>query len=157
MGKEQSQRVKSPTAEVWTVWSIPAHVFPCIYCCTHRQMFICSPGLGSKKCLCVCVCFQLWVQRLRGSVTEQTVVKHQRPAGNLLHTKHLLELKLQLLMEPYLSPSLSDSSASLHFSFLCLSSFLCLCLDQQWFFFSSLISLFLYIFPTLIFWDLQQH
>ena len=53
-------------------------------------------------------------------MTEQTVVKHQRLAGNLLHTKHLLESKLLLLMEVYLPGSLlslwsSEQSAFLFF------------------------------------------
>lgn len=54
--------------------------------------------------------FQMRVQRLQSSVTEQTVVKHQRPAGNLLHTKHLLDSKLLLLMEVYLPGSLLSLS-----------------------------------------------
>lgn len=91
-------------------------------------------------------------------MTEQTVVKHQRLAGNLLHTKHLLESKLLLLMEVYLPGSLlslwsSEQSALLFFVSLHPSMFIS---DNTDFIFSTVLDCithvwYFWLFCSLIF------
>ena len=71
-------------------------------CSQARGVFALRPRQwGNSEVCCVFRC------EFRGCAArwQQTVVKHRRPAGNLLHSQHLLESKLLLLMEVYLAAS----------------------------------------------------